>query len=329
MKSLITVAIPLYNGAKFIVECLESLKAQSRLEECEILIVDDQSTDSSFVIVSDFIKRNQLHGKWRVEQNKTNLGLVGNWNRCCLSAEGEWIMFLFQDDFLEPDAIQHRINLLQTYPYSIFISDRNYVYELPTETSRKDFYETQLKRLSDYYFKPAYLYKEDVAKLLIENFLGQNFIGEPVVGIFKKDLLNKYGYFDLDLKQICDLELWLRMGLNEGLFFDPKKIVNFRIHDNSASKRNSLNKVTVSRVDRVKLGYKFLTKEYYSELRLWYAKQQFTNSFDELYTIWCFENLPLNRHLLSYKKVIDNTKFKMDMRFVFRKLKLRLMASKK
>lgn len=325
MVPLISIAIPVFNGEKFIGRCLESIGCQQHLEDCEVLFVDDHSTDNSISKITEYIKLKKPKGQWRIESNKKNLGLVGNWNKCCELASGKWIMFLFQDDFLEPNAVAHRINLLSTLPYALFISDRNYCYDtIDDEKKRGKYYDGSLQRLSTYYSDSVYLSKQDISKLLIDNFLGQNLIGEPVVGIFKKELLNTYGRFNTQIHQICDYEFWLRIGLNEGLYYDSERIVNFRVHGQSTTKKNATGKVSRSKIDRVILGADLLTKSYYNQFRFWYQKQSYEISLHELYQQWCLQNIPLNRYFFKYKNLVDNQSFKMGFNFICRKLKDRL-----
>ena len=50
----ISVIIPVYNGEKFLCECVDSILFQSVSEKFEIVIVDDGSTDSSAAICDEY-----------------------------------------------------------------------------------------------------------------------------------------------------------------------------------------------------------------------------------------------------------------------------------
>lgn len=57
----ISVAMTTYNGSKYIIKQLDSLKNQSRKID-ELVICDDCSTDNTVELVNDYIKSNNLEG---------------------------------------------------------------------------------------------------------------------------------------------------------------------------------------------------------------------------------------------------------------------------
>lgn len=68
-----------------------------------MLVVDDQSRDESPSIAHSYATKDP---RIKVMQNKQNLGLVANWNRCVELAQGEWIEFVFQDDLIAPECLE-------------------------------------------------------------------------------------------------------------------------------------------------------------------------------------------------------------------------------
>jgi glycosyltransferase involved in cell wall biosynthesis len=69
----VSVVITTYNGEKYIVDQLESLRNQTRKID-EVLIYDDGSTDSTSMIVENFIKDFKLEN-WHFIVNKKKQGL--------------------------------------------------------------------------------------------------------------------------------------------------------------------------------------------------------------------------------------------------------------
>ena len=101
---LVSICIPVFNGEKFLKQCIDSCLAQT-YSNYEVIVSDDHSTDGSEQIVRRLM---QLEPKIKYYKNETNLGLVANWNRCIGHATGEWIKMLFQDDYMAPDCLSAR-----------------------------------------------------------------------------------------------------------------------------------------------------------------------------------------------------------------------------
>lgn len=94
MSPLISVIIPVYNVAKYLKECVESVLIQT-FEDFEILLVDDGSTDNSGDICDEF----SLENKKIKTIHKKNGGLSSARNYGMLHSTGKYIIFLDSDDY--------------------------------------------------------------------------------------------------------------------------------------------------------------------------------------------------------------------------------------
>src|SRR3954469_4458224 len=92
----VSVLIPNYNFARYLPEAIPSIFAQE-FRDFELLVVDNCSTDNSVEIVRNYAARDS---RIKLFVNKSNLGMVGNLNKCLSLAQGEYIKFVFADDFL-------------------------------------------------------------------------------------------------------------------------------------------------------------------------------------------------------------------------------------
>jgi glycosyltransferase involved in cell wall biosynthesis len=109
----VSVLIPVYNGARHLAECLESVLAQD-FQDQEILIGDDGSKDDSIEIIKQFAARDARIRWW---QNPRNVGLTPNTNVCIRAAQGEYLKFVHQDDLLlSKDAIRKLAAALDERP---------------------------------------------------------------------------------------------------------------------------------------------------------------------------------------------------------------------
>lgn len=94
----ISVIIPVYNKEKYIEECLRSLAKQT-MQDFEVIIVNDGSTDNSKQIIQQVIENKLL--KNIVYLEKTNGGLSDARNYGVKYAKGKYISFLDSDDYLD------------------------------------------------------------------------------------------------------------------------------------------------------------------------------------------------------------------------------------
>ncbi len=258
MDPLVTICMPVYNGEQFLMESLTGVVNQS-YSNLEILIVDDQSTDRSEEIIRSFSEKDN---RIVYVQNDINLGLVGNWNKCLNLAKGDWIKFHFQDDLIHIEGVENLLRSAQQNEVSLVISDRSY-----TGADRNiSLYNDPSLRLSNS-FKSGIVDPESVFQLFRNDFLGKNFLGEPIVGLFSKKLIDKYGVFNNTLKQICDFEYWLRICTNESFYFLDESLVTFRVHQSSASKRNESGKGSPSYSDRLVLARLLVSDKHFEHMR--------------------------------------------------------------
>ncbi len=93
----ISIIVPVYNTSSYLHECLDSISNQT-LEDIEVIIVDDGSTDLSSSICEEYANNE----KFKVFHNR-NQGVSASRNFGMVKAKGEFIMFVDSDDWLEKD----------------------------------------------------------------------------------------------------------------------------------------------------------------------------------------------------------------------------------
>lgn len=104
---LVSVVIPVYNTAKYLPRCLDSIIHQT-YHNLEIIIIDDGSTDDSYIIAKEYATKDPriklIHQK--------NSGLSGARNTGIAKATGKYISFVDSDDEITSDFIE---KLFQPY----------------------------------------------------------------------------------------------------------------------------------------------------------------------------------------------------------------------
>lgn len=116
MRKLVSIIIPIYNGEKWMKECIESALNQT-YENIEIIIVNDGSTDNTELIAKSYISRHEnifyLKQKNAGQASARNAGLA--------VARGEYIQFLDSDDYLELNTIEIAVNAIEIAPNTSFV----------------------------------------------------------------------------------------------------------------------------------------------------------------------------------------------------------------
>ena len=265
---MVTICIPLYNGANFLHKCLESAINQTH-QDLEILVVDDFSTDESVFIVKRFIEKDN---RIRLIQNKENLGLVGNWNKAIQESTGKWIKMLFQDDILYPNCVEKMLSSCVNENKSVAICSRNFIINENISVSKKTFYNRKEIKIEHYFPIPQFVSPTEFSKTFTKDKLFFNFLGEPIALFIEKELFNKYGLYDEDLVHLVDYEFLLRVIFNEGAYFIPEPLYDFRVHSGSESNKNhfSENNIKIFKFEYLEpllLYNKYLTNKFFSSLR--------------------------------------------------------------
>lgn len=94
----ISVIVPVYNTERYLRDCLESLSSQT-MEDIEIIVVNDGSTDNSLAIAKEFEKR---YARFKVYSTE-NKGSSHARNYGAEMSHGDYLAFVDSDDDVEPD----------------------------------------------------------------------------------------------------------------------------------------------------------------------------------------------------------------------------------
>lgn len=96
MKPKISIIVPVYNVEEYLEDCLDSIAAQTFIN-FECICIDDGSTDNSGSILDEYAKKDNrfiiLHQK--------NAGVSAARNAGLEAAQGEWIVFVDSDDYID------------------------------------------------------------------------------------------------------------------------------------------------------------------------------------------------------------------------------------
>lgn len=112
MRKSTTIAVTVHNREKYIGQCLDSLLAQT-VKDIEIVCVDDASADGSFEILSRYAADDN---RVRVFRFDTNKGVQQARNYAMEVAEGDYIIYVDDDDWLSEDCVENCLCCFKEHP---------------------------------------------------------------------------------------------------------------------------------------------------------------------------------------------------------------------
>ena len=204
----VSVIIPTYNSARYLVEAVDSVLAQS-YKEFEILVIDDGSTDETPAVMKKY-------GPPVRYIRQKNGGVSAARNKGIEESTGLYVAFLDADDTWLPNKLERQISELRAHQnyrfcYSDFIpvtSDLE-----PLEVDRLDPQGTALEDL----------------------LLRGNVVGSICTVLCDRALFDVVGGFDLSLSQCADWDMWVRLARVTDFLYLDDRLVTYRKHDTNMS----------------------------------------------------------------------------------------------
>jgi glycosyltransferase involved in cell wall biosynthesis len=218
----VSVVVPLFNKARYIARCLQSILSQD-FADFELIVVNDGSTDGGEEVVADC-----SDARVRLV-NQSNAGPGAARNRGIAEASGEYVAFLDADDEWLPGYLQRQVCAFEQYPSAASVTC-SYV-EKPSSFDVKAFWlrrgiEEGLQRVTA--ATPAMMLVYMVAYMLPCNTLSRLNVLREFDGFYEKD---RCVYAE-------DAFLWLQVLLNCPVAFSFEPLV--RIHRAAAELSQNL-----------------------------------------------------------------------------------------
>lgn len=152
-----SIIIPVYNTQKYLKKCIDSVLEQS-FKDFEIVIINDGSVDDSELIINNYLKEHK-NIKYIKQENK---GLSLARNIGVENSEGEYILFLDSDDYINKDLLSKLYNVKNSpeiIRYQLSIIENNLKKEYLEEPFNDLNGIDAFKKIVSYkYVEPACLY---------------------------------------------------------------------------------------------------------------------------------------------------------------------------
>lgn len=234
-EPLVSICIPTHQGSRWIRDSIAAALAQD-YPRVEVVVSDDLSTDGTAEAagaVSD--------ERVRVVRSDRRLGMARNWNRSVQLARGAYIKFLMQDDLLDPTCVARMAAVLTRNPSVGFVfALRTIEVDDPADAG-----SVRLARKLEALPERLGALGEVNDGLAIFHAMRRtgfrgNWIGEPTAVMVRRDALGRVGLFNTRLRQLADLEMWLRLAFFFDVGFVPAPLATFRLHPTSATSANAV-----------------------------------------------------------------------------------------
>lgn len=218
---VLSVIIPIYNGADTLNATLESLIGQGDAS-IEVLAVDQCSSDGSRQILEDFSKRFPI----TIIDAPKSTNWMANTNIGLRAASAPFVTMLHQDDMWLPGRVDALLGLARKYP--------------DAELWLHPAWFMDSKNCLVGAFGPAFGGRErliegnDAMRALIV----QNSIAIPAA-MFRRVTALKLGGLSEDLWYTADWDFWLKLADAGSVAWMPRKLAAFRVHENSQTVKGS------------------------------------------------------------------------------------------
>lgn len=210
---LVSVCVPVYNGASFVRETIDSILKQT-YQNLELLVVDDCSSDESREIIKSY-KDSRVKPIFMEES-----GNVCRASNIAFSkAAGKYIALIGHDDIWKEDKLEKQVAFMEEHPsmgacftWTDFI-DENF------NIVNYDYYGLYLSMNADNKSADHWL-----SSMVLNT---ANWACAPSACI-RKDVLERVGYYRYGLLQLQDYELWLRILCETSIYVLQEKLTLYR-----------------------------------------------------------------------------------------------------
>ena len=208
----VTVITPAYNATLYLPSALESALQQT-VQDFEVIVVDDGSTDGTFEVAAEFARRDPRISVIRQE----NGGIGSARNAALRTARGEWIALLDSDDMWLPHYLEEQLEILKMRP-EVDILSANAI-------NLGGAWDGQPYKAAD---GPL------VDLSLLDLIRSEDAV--CILSMFRRRILRTIGVFDDTMRGSEDYDFWLRAAAaGARIAFNPTPLALYRRRADSVS----------------------------------------------------------------------------------------------
>lgn len=200
----------------------------------EVVVMDDASTDGTADVAEAF-----GDDRLRVVRSDRRSGMAGNWSRSVKASRGDYVKLLMQDDSLEPSCVSSMAGVLSRNPsVGLVFAPRTIRVEDPDDVLSRRLARKLERRAT----RLGSLREANDGRAIFEAIrksgLRANWVGEPTAVMARRTALRRVGLFNPRLRQLTDLELWLRLAWFFDVGYVPETLSTFTLHATAETSSN-------------------------------------------------------------------------------------------
>lgn len=306
----ISVIVPVYNAEKYISRCIDSILSQ-RIPDFELLLIDDGSTDNSGALCDEYAEKDS-----RIKVfHQANKGASAARNTGIDIAEGDWIVFVDADDWVDSEYLESLYEHVKSSDGEMFVFQGLIKkHQQNISLIQLDCSDIDITHNADLLFEKINLFKYcgPCCKILKKEYLKNIRFNENIIAAEDYDFLIRY-------LTLCNM---VKLSSQVHYFYEH--------HNNSVSCRLYSFENELSGLKQLKQSFCFflnIKKSNMAELQFYKIRSYYTGRL--LYSVYSerkskrhtrLENLkriPVEDILLFKKYNIPETLFLRIVKFLF------------
>jgi len=214
---LVSTIVLSYNHSQFILETLESVKAQT-YKNLELILIDDCSSDDSVAVIEHWIKQTGLSCTFI--RHEKNLGICKSLNDALAVATGKYVSMVASDDLWLPGKIAQQVVIMESQPESVGV--------LYSDAFQIDGHGNLLPKM----FIAAHRNLPAMPEgPILGTLLEGNFIPGMTI-LIRRSCYGVVGPYDESLPWE-DWDMWVRVARHFSFIYSPTPSAKYRVHDKS------------------------------------------------------------------------------------------------
>lgn len=209
--------VPVYNGARYLAESLDSALAQD-YPRLEVIVVDDGSTDETPAVLARYGERIRA-------LRQANQGAAAARNAALKASRGEYIAFLDADDLWAPHKLSIQVRHLEEHPQVDMAYSAWTVVESASAASQA---RAAISTASSHQV-------DELGSGWLYNKLLMDCVIHTTTVVMRRRLLDGVGFFDPELRRGQDYDYWLRVSRVTRIDKLGEALSIYRLHETNST----------------------------------------------------------------------------------------------